>query len=77
MRVKTRIELITDWEESTTTEVCEFARPMTDFGAETIGLSLEDGKSLLHTVRQHVVVAQTREMAEPYRSCRACGRRSD
>ncbi len=37
---------------------------MTDFGAETIGLSLEDGKSLLHTVQQHVVAAQTWEMAE-------------
>ncbi len=64
-----------DWDESTTTVVCEFARPMTDFSAETIGLSLEDGKSLLHAVQQHVVAAQTWEIAEPYRSCQACGRR--
>ena len=75
MRVKIYVELITDWGKSTTIEACEFARPMTDFGAETLGLSLEDGKSLLQAVQQHVVAAQTWEMAEPFRSCQAFGRR--
>ena len=54
MRVKIHIELITDWDESTTIEACEFSRPMTGFGAETLGLSLEDGKVLLQAVQQHV-----------------------
>jgi hypothetical protein len=74
MRVKIHVELITDWEEATIVEACEFARPMTEFTAETIGLSLDDGKRLLQTVQQHVVAAQTREMTGPYRLCRVCHR---
>jgi hypothetical protein len=75
VRVKIHIELITDWDESTTIEACEFSRPMTGFGAGTLRLSLEDGKVLLQAVQQHVVAAQTWEMAEPFRSCQSCGRR--
>jgi hypothetical protein len=54
MKVKIHVELITDWGESRTVEACEFARPMTEFSAETVGLSLDDGKKLLHAVQQHV-----------------------
>ncbi len=28
MRIKIRVELITDWQEATTVEVCELARPI-------------------------------------------------
>ncbi len=68
MRVKIRVEVITDWGESSTIEACEFVRPMKEFSAETVGLSLDDGKKLLQTLQQHVVAAQTWEMTEPYRS---------
>ena len=74
MRIKIHVELITDWQEATTVEACEFARPMTEFATETVGLSLDDGKRLLQTVQQHVVAAQTWEMAERYRICPACRR---
>lgn len=37
MKVKVHVELITDWGESRTVETCEFARPMTEFSAETVG----------------------------------------
>jgi hypothetical protein len=47
MKIKIHVELITDWDESTTVEACEFVRPMKDFGTETVGLSLDDGKRLL------------------------------
>jgi hypothetical protein len=74
MRIKIHVELITDWEETITVEACEVARPMTEFTAETIGLSLIDGKRLLQAVQQHVIAAQIGEMAAPYRFCRVCGR---
>lgn len=47
---------------------------MTEFTAETVGLSLDDGKRLLQTVQQHVVAAQAWEMEGPYRLCRVCHR---
>ncbi len=74
MRIKIHVELITDWEETINLEACEFARPMTEFTAETVGLSLDDGKRLLQAVQQHVVAGQMWEMAGPYRLCRFCGR---
>jgi hypothetical protein len=70
MKVKIHVELITDWGESRTVEACEFARPMTEFSAETVGLSLDDGKKLLQTVQQHVVESQTWELTEPSASAR-------
>jgi hypothetical protein len=72
MKVKIHIELITDWGKSKTVEACEFFRPMTEFSAETVGLSLDDGKKLLHAVQQHVVESQTWELTEPYRICPTC-----
>ena len=42
---------------------------MTEFTAETVGLSLTDGKTLLQAVQQQVVEAQMWEMAGPYRLC--------
>jgi lipopolysaccharide assembly protein A len=54
MRIKIHVGLITDGEESTTVEACEFARPMKEFAAETVGLCLGDGKKLLQAVQQHV-----------------------
>ena len=74
MRIKIHVELITDWDETITVKAGEFARPMTEFTAETVGLSLTDGKRLLQTVQQHVVAAQMWEMAGPYRLCRVCHR---
>ena len=74
MRIRIHVELITDWDETITVEACDFARPMTEFTAETVGLSLSDGKRLLQTVQQHVVAAQMWEMAGPHRLCRVCGR---
>ena len=47
---------------------------MTEFTAETVGLSLTDGKTLLQAVQQQVVGAQMWEMAGPYRLCRVCHR---
>jgi hypothetical protein len=72
MKVKIHVELITDWGESRTVEACEFARPMREFSAETVGLSLDDGKKLLQTLQQHVVESQTWELTEPYRICPTC-----
>ena len=45
---------------------------MKEFAAQTIGLSLDDGKTLLQTIQQHVVTAQTWEISEPSRVCPAC-----
>ena len=57
MKIKIHVELVTDWQEAINLEACEFARPMTEFTAETVGLSLDDGKRLLQAVQQHVVAA--------------------
>ena len=40
MRIKIHVELVTDWDETITVEAGEFARPITEFTAETVGLSL-------------------------------------
>jgi len=72
MKVVIRVELIAEWGESTTTEVCEFNRPASQVGPETIGLSLEDGKQLLQAVQQQVVAAQAWEVGELHTVCPAC-----
>lgn len=72
MKIKIHVELITGWDESTTLEACEFVRPMQAFSAETVGLSLDDGKKLLQTVQQHLVTAQTWEMSDLFRTCPVC-----
>ena len=60
MKVKIHVELITDWGESTTVETCEFTRPMREFSAETVGLSLDDGvgfPSICHFCLLHLALA--------------------
>jgi hypothetical protein len=48
MKIVVRVELITDWGEVNTIEVGHIDRPSQTLDPESVGLSLADGKQLLH-----------------------------
>ena len=52
MKIVVRVELITDWGDTTTIEAGRIDRPSETLDSESIGLSLADGKQLLHRVQQ-------------------------
>jgi hypothetical protein len=47
MKVILRAQLLTDWGDVTEVNVAEFRRPAAALNADTLGLSLNDGKALL------------------------------
>ena len=48
MKIVVRVELITDWGDVNTIEVGRIDRPSQTLDPESVGLSLADGKQLLH-----------------------------
>ena len=65
-----RVELTTDWGEVTQVEIEELARPACQLQADTVGLSLQDGKRLLERVQQAVVQLQAYEYCQLHRMCK-------
>jgi hypothetical protein len=74
MKVILRAQLVTDWGEVTEVDVAEFSRPARALNADTLGLSLTDGKALLNRVQQTIASAQAEELCELHRVCRRCHR---
>jgi hypothetical protein len=78
MKVILRAQLVTDWGEVTEVDVAEFSRPARALNADTLGLSLTDGKALLNRLQQTIASAQAEELCEHSvdpgfsRSGRAC-----
>jgi hypothetical protein len=62
MKILVRVELITDWGDTDTIEVGRIDRPSQTLDSESVGLSLADGKHLLHKLQQVVISAQTDEI---------------
>ena len=75
MRIIIRVETITDWGESETVELCKFERTIDELAPENVGLSLDDGKDLLHKLQQVVIGAQSEEVCARRRFCSRCHRR--
>jgi hypothetical protein len=75
MKIVIRVETIADWGETETVELCQFERPIGELAPENVGLSLADGKELLHKLQQVVIGAQSEEVCAFRRFCARCGRR--
>jgi hypothetical protein len=69
MKVILRAQLVTDWGEVTEVDVAEFSRPARALNANTLGLSLTDGKGLLQRLQQTIAGAQAEELCELHRIC--------
>ncbi|MFM0085277.1 ISKra4 family transposase, partial [Paraburkholderia sediminicola] len=74
MKIVVRVELITDWGDVNTIEVGRIDRPSQTLDPESVGLSLADGKQLLHNLQQAVIPAQADEICALRRICRRCHR---
>src|SRR5882757_7102374 len=74
MKIVVRVELITDWGNVNTIEVGRIDRPSQTLDPESVGLSLADGKQLLHNLQQAVIPAQADEICALRRICRRCYR---
>jgi hypothetical protein len=76
MKVILRAQLVTDWGDCTEVDVAEFSRAARALSADTLGLSLADGKALLERLQQTIAGAQADELCELHRVCRSCHRRN-
>jgi hypothetical protein len=76
MKVILRAQLVTDWGDITEVDVAELSRPARALNADTLGLSLTDGKMLLERLQQTIAGAQVDEFCELHRVCQCCHRRT-
>jgi hypothetical protein len=74
MKIIVRVQLVTDWGEVSEVDVAEIQRPAGEFESKTLGLSLGDGKQIMHRLQQTVATAQTDEFCELQRVCPCCHR---
>jgi hypothetical protein len=74
MKVTIRVEITTDWDETDTFEVCQLERPYRQLDPDKVGLSLAEGKDLLHRLQQVVVAARAEEVCTLRRFCTRCHR---
>jgi hypothetical protein len=69
MKIIVRAQLVTDWGEVTEVDVATFSRPAFGLNADTLGLSLADGKRLLQQLQQAISGAQADELCNLHRVC--------
>src|SRR5471032_3203069 len=74
MKIVVRVELITDRDEVNTIELGRIDRPSQTLDAESVGLSMAEGKQLLHNLQQAVIPAQADEVCCLRRISRRCHR---
>jgi hypothetical protein len=74
MKIILRAQLVTDWGEVTEVDVAEFSRPARALSADSLGLSLTDGKALLQQLQKMVARTQADELCELHRVCQRCHR---
>jgi hypothetical protein len=74
MKIILRAQLVTDWGEVTEVDVAEFSRPARALSADSLGLSLTDGKALLQQLTKMVARTQADELCELHRVCQRCHR---
>src|SRR5260370_41340864 len=74
MKIIVRAQLVTDWGEVTEADVVTFSRPAFGLNADTLVLSLADGKALLQQLQQVISGAQADELCNLHRVCQCCHR---
>ena len=74
MKVIVRAQLVTDWGEIREVTVAEIERPAAAFDGSSLGLSLSDGKQVMHALQQEVASAQANEICGLCRVCQRCSR---
>ena len=74
MKVVVRAQLITDWGDISEVTVAEIERPAAAFDGNSLGLSLSDGKQVMHALQQAVASAQADEACALHRVCQRCSR---
>jgi hypothetical protein len=74
MKFTIRVEITTDWDEPDIFEICRIARPYRQLEPGSVGLSLAEGKDVLHRLQGIVVAAQAEEVCMMRRFCTRCHR---
>lgn len=74
MKAIVKVQLITDWGDVSEVSVAEIERPASDFDGRSLGMSLGDGKQVMHALQQAVAAAQADEVCTLHRVCRRCRR---
>lgn len=74
MKLTIRVEITTDWDETDTFEICQIERPYCQLEPGSVGLSLAEGKDVLHRLQGIVVAAQAEEVCMMRRFCTRCHR---
>jgi hypothetical protein len=77
MKIAIRIEVTTDYGETETFELFKLERPYRDLEPAKIGLSLAEGKHVLHEMQKIVVAAHAEEVCTLRRFCTRCHRMLD
>lgn len=70
MNVTVRVEITTDWDETETFEICQLERPYRELEPAKVGLSLAEGKDVLHRLQRLVVPFRAmsgRRISQPHR----------
>ena len=74
MKVVVRAQLISDCGDISEITFAEIERPSATFDGNSLGLSLSDGKQVMHALQQAVATAQANEICELHRVCQRCSR---
>lgn len=74
MKITIRVEVTTDYGETATFEVCKIDRPYRELEPAKVGLSLAEGKDVLHELQKIMVAMQAEEVCMLRRFCTHCHR---
>lgn len=72
MKITIRVEVTTDYGETATFEVCKIDRPYRELEPAKVGLSLAEGKDVLHELQKIMVAMQAEEVCMLRRFCTRC-----
>ncbi|AGW90031.1 hypothetical protein N234_08310 [Ralstonia pickettii DTP0602] len=72
MKITIRAEVTTDYGEIATFEVCKIDRPYRELEPAKVGLSLAEGKDVLHELQKIMVAMQAEEVCMLRRFCTRC-----
>jgi hypothetical protein len=72
MKIEIRLKIATDDDTLCDEEILSLDKPYDQL--ETLGLSLNNAKEMLHLLQQHIVTAQAAAFAAEHRYCTHCGR---
>jgi hypothetical protein len=74
MKVAIRVDIATEYGVAESFEICQIERPYHELDAAKIGLSLAEGKDVLHRLQGIVVAAHAEDICMLRRFCDRCQR---